>query len=34
VLHASAYYSYQKVVESEMKYIEGYFGARRIRHID
>jgi cell wall-associated NlpC family hydrolase len=34
VLHASAYYSYQKVVESQMKYIEGYFGARRIRHID
>ena len=34
VLHASAYYSYQKVVESEMKYIEGYFGARRIRRID
>jgi cell wall-associated NlpC family hydrolase len=32
VLHASAYY--QKVVESEMKYIEGYFGARRVRNID
>jgi cell wall-associated NlpC family hydrolase len=32
VLHASAYY--QKVVESEMEYIEGYFGARRVRNID
>jgi cell wall-associated NlpC family hydrolase len=31
VLHASAYY--QKVVESEMEYIEGYFGARRIRQL-
>jgi cell wall-associated NlpC family hydrolase len=31
VLHASAYY--QKVVESEMEYIEGYFGARRIGNI-
>jgi hypothetical protein len=31
VLHASAYY--QKVVESEMKYIEGYFGARRMGNI-
>jgi cell wall-associated NlpC family hydrolase len=33
VLHASAYYAYRKVVESKMKYIKGYFGARRIRHI-
>jgi cell wall-associated NlpC family hydrolase len=32
VLHASAYY--QKVVESEMEQIEGYFGARRVRSID
>ena len=31
VLHASSYYG--EVVESEMKYIEGYVGARRIRHI-
>ena len=28
-LHASSYYG--KVVESKMKYIKGYFGARRIR---
>jgi NlpC/P60 family len=32
VLHASAYY--QKVVESEMENIEGYFGARRVRNVD
>jgi NlpC/P60 family len=31
VLHASAYY--QSVVEAEMKNIEGYAGARRIRHL-
>jgi cell wall-associated NlpC family hydrolase len=31
VLHASAYYG--KVVESKMKYIRGYFGARRVRHL-
>jgi NlpC/P60 family len=31
VLHASAYF--QKVVESEMEHIEGYFGARRVRHM-
>ena len=31
VLHASAYFG--KVVESKMKYIKGYFGARRIRHL-
>jgi len=31
VLHASSYYG--KVVESEMKYIEGYSGARRVRHM-
>ena len=29
VLHASSYYG--EVVESKMKYIEGYYGARRIR---
>jgi cell wall-associated NlpC family hydrolase len=34
VLHASAYYAYQQVVESKMEHIEGYFGARRIRHLD
>jgi hypothetical protein len=34
VLHASSYYAYQKVVESKMEYIEGYFGARRIRQVD
>jgi cell wall-associated NlpC family hydrolase len=34
VLHASAYYAYQKVVESKMEYIDGYFGARRLRQID
>jgi hypothetical protein len=33
VLHASNYYRYNKVVESKMRYLEGYFGARRIRHI-
>ncbi len=31
VLHASSYYA--KVVESDMKYIEGYSGARRVRHL-
>jgi cell wall-associated NlpC family hydrolase len=31
VLHASAYYG--KVVESKMKYLRGYFGARRVRHL-
>src|SRR5215210_2212560 len=31
VLHASAYYRYRKVVESKMKYIKGYFGAKRIQ---
>ena len=31
VLHASAYYAYRKVVESKMKYIKGYFGAKRIQ---
>ena len=34
VLHASAYYAYQQVVESKMENIEGYAGARRIRNID
>jgi cell wall-associated NlpC family hydrolase len=33
VLHASNYYAYKKVVESKMKYIKGYFGARRIRKL-
>jgi hypothetical protein len=33
VLHASSYYAYNQVVESKMKYIKGYFGARRIRHL-
>ncbi len=33
VLHASSYYAYEKVVESKMEHIEGYAGARRIRHI-
>jgi cell wall-associated NlpC family hydrolase len=28
ILHASDYYN--KVVESQMKYIEGYVGARRV----
>ena len=31
VLHASSYYG--KVVEGKMKYLKGYFGARRIRHL-
>ncbi len=31
VLHASSYYA--KVIESEMRYIEGYSGARRVRHL-
>ncbi|MDQ3864296.1 MAG: NlpC/P60 family protein [Actinomycetota bacterium] len=30
VLHASAYYAYRKVVESKMRYITGYYGAKRI----
>jgi cell wall-associated NlpC family hydrolase len=34
VLHASAYYTYQQVVESKMEDIEGYAGARRVRNID
>src|ERR687890_1313917 len=34
VLHASSYYAYQKVVESKMENIEGYFGARRIRQLE
>ncbi len=29
VLHASSYYG--KVAESKMKYIRGYFGAKRIQ---
>jgi cell wall-associated NlpC family hydrolase len=33
VLHASNYYAYKKVVESKMKYIKGYFGARRIQKL-
>jgi cell wall-associated NlpC family hydrolase len=33
VLHASSYYAYEQVVESKMEYIEGYAGARRIRHL-
>ena len=32
VLHASSYYG--KVVNSKMKYVRGYFGARRIRHLN
>ena len=31
VLHASSYYG--KVVNSKMKYVKGYFGAKRIRHL-
>jgi len=31
VLHASSYYG--KVVNSKMKYVRGYFGAKRIRHL-
>ena len=31
VLHASNYYAYKKVVESKMKYLRGYFGAKRIQ---
>ena len=33
VLHASAYYAYRKVVESKMKYLKGYYGARRITNL-
>jgi cell wall-associated NlpC family hydrolase len=32
VLHASSYYG--KVVNSKMKYLKGYFGARRIRQLN
>jgi cell wall-associated NlpC family hydrolase len=32
VLHASSYYG--KVVNSKMKYVRGYFGARRISHLN
>jgi hypothetical protein len=32
LLHASSYYG--KVVNSKMKYVRGYFGARRIRHLN
>src|SRR5215203_5201927 len=32
VLHASSYYG--KVVNSKMKYVRGYFGAKRIRHLN
>jgi cell wall-associated NlpC family hydrolase len=34
VLHASAYYAYQQVVESKLENIEGFAGARRIRQVD
>jgi hypothetical protein len=34
VLHASAYYAYQQVVESKLENIEGFAGARRIRQLD
>ena len=33
VLHASAYYAYRKVVESKMKYLKGYYGARRVTNL-
>jgi hypothetical protein len=29
ILHASSYYG--KVVKSKMKYINGYYGAKRVR---
>ena len=32
VLHASSYYG--KVVNSKMKYLKGYYGARRVRHLN
>jgi cell wall-associated NlpC family hydrolase len=31
VLHASAYYAYRKVVESKMRFLKGYAGARRLQ---
>jgi cell wall-associated NlpC family hydrolase len=31
ILHASNYYAYKKVVESKMKYLNGYFGAKRLQ---
>jgi hypothetical protein len=31
VLHASSYWG--KVVNSKMKYVKGYFGAKRIRKL-
>jgi cell wall-associated NlpC family hydrolase len=34
VLHASAYYAYQQVVESKMEDIEGFAGARRVSQVD
>jgi cell wall-associated NlpC family hydrolase len=34
VLHASAYYAYQQVVESKMENIEGFVGGRRIRQLE
>jgi cell wall-associated NlpC family hydrolase len=34
VLHASAYYAYQQVVESKMEHIEGFTGGRRVHNID
>ena len=34
VLHASNYYAYKKVVESKMKYLKGYFAARRLQKLN
>jgi cell wall-associated NlpC family hydrolase len=31
IVHASSYYKYEKVVESKMRYVTGYFGASRLR---
>ena len=31
ILHASNYYAFKKVVESKMRYLNGYFGARRLQ---
>lgn len=31
IIHASSYYRYDKVVESKMKYVKGYFGASRLK---
>jgi len=31
ILHASNYYAYKKVVESKMRYLTGYYGAKRLR---